>query len=266
MFVTDFDTETSESLTDVPVGAPSLWDPPKLPRAADAFMKLPREWLKECDDKHGDKCAALDHKSPLPLRLVDLHRKRPKIVESASIPEGVRYIAFSHKWSKMPTIAPTTKANLPARQAAIPLEEMPASFSDAMAITKALGCNYLWIDCLCITQGSDGDFAAQADSMQAVFSNAYCVIAAASAGGAVDGFLKRNVEENPLDAVKVGKVYISAVTNDFSRDVLKSPLNSRGWVLQERALARRTIFFTANQMYWECSDGVRCETLRKLEQ
>ncbi|CAN9268874.1 unnamed protein product [Alternaria alternata] len=262
------DRETSDCQTDVPVGAPSLYNPPGEPNAADAFMRLPREWLKECDDKHREICAATNDKTQLPTRLVHLKSWQPKIIDSATIvvpPEGVRYIAFSHKWGKMPEDALTTKANLPARNKVIPKKSIPPSFADAIAITKALGCNYLWIDCLCINQGEDGDFAEQAVSMQAVFSNAYCVIAAASADGAVHGFLKRDIESHPLRAVKVGSVYFSAVTNDFSRDVLQSPLNTRGWVLQERALARRTIFFTANQMYWECGDGIRCETLRKLK-
>jgi hypothetical protein len=67
-------------------------------------------------------------------------------------------------------------------------------------------------------------------------------------------------------SVRLGNICVSAVTNDFNRDVVLSPLNRRGWVLQEHALARRTIFFTENQMYWECGDGVRCETLGKLMQ
>jgi hypothetical protein len=163
----------------------------------------------------------------------------------------------------MPDRALSTKANLPARRKVIPPREIPPSFSDVIAITKALDCDYLWIDCLCINQGEDGDFAEQADSMQTIFSNAYCVIAAATSDGAVEGCLKRETLD---DAVKVGNVFFSAVTNDFGRDVLQSPLNSRGWVLQERALARRTMFFTANQIYWECGDGIRCETLRKLKQ
>jgi hypothetical protein len=259
-------TETSASHTDVPVGAPNLHDPPDQPKAGCTFMKLPREWLKECDEKHGETCRATQDKTQLPMRLVDVKGKRASIVDSENInqdPQGVRYIAFSHKWGEMPDAALSTKTNLPTRRTAIPRDEIPKSFVDAIAITKALGCNYLWIDCLCINQGEDGDFAEQADSMQTVFSNAYCVIAAATADGAVEGFLKRETHD---DAVKVGDVYFSAVTNDFHRDVLQSPLNSRGWVLQERALARRTIFFTANQMYWECGDGIRCETLRKLKQ
>lgn len=111
-------------------------------------------------------------------------------------------------------------------------------------------------------QGPDGDFAEQVEDMQTIFSNAYCVIAASSAMGASTGFLARN----SLESVKLGDIFVSGVTNDFTRDVVQSPLNRRGWILQEHALARRTIFFTETQMYWECGDGVRCETLRKLMQ
>jgi hypothetical protein len=41
-------------------------------------------------------------------------------------------------------------------------------------------------------------------------------------------------------------------------------LNRRGWVLQERALSRRIIHFTATQTYWECGKGVHCESLTRM--
>jgi hypothetical protein len=41
-------------------------------------------------------------------------------------------------------------------------------------------------------------------------------------------------------------------------------LNKRGWVFQERALSRRTMYFTKTQVYWECGKGVQCETLTKM--
>lgn len=41
-------------------------------------------------------------------------------------------------------------------------------------------------------------------------------------------------------------------------------LNRRGWVFQEKSLFRRSIYFTENQVYWECGHAVRCETLTKL--
>ncbi len=176
-------------------------------------------------------------------------------------PQTVDYIAFSHKWGNMLPAALTTKQNLEQRKKRIPLHELPLSFKNAIAITRALGRDYLWIDCLCISQGPDGDFAEQADTMQTTFNGAYCVISACTAENATDGFLKHREPR----CVRIGGVFVSAVTDDFERDVLQSALNRRGWVLQERALARRTIFFTDNQMYWECGDGIRCETLAKLK-
>lgn len=234
-------------------------------------MKLAKGWLEACDKNHRRTCGTRRDRSQLPKRLLDVKNKTTKIIDSSSLgsnTKGIRYIAFSHKWGEMPENAKTTAANLPSRkQDGIPTTEIPQSFKDAIAVTKALGCKYLWIDCLCINQGkNDGDFAQQAGSMQTVFSNAYCVIAAASAQGATAGFWARDVKHNPVASVRKGEVFISPVTNDFSRDVLESPLSQRGWVLQEHALAHRTIFFTENQMYWECGDGVRCETLRKLKQ
>jgi hypothetical protein len=58
--------------------------------------------------------------------------------------------------------------------------------------------------------------------------------------------------------------YVCEAIDDFQHDVIDGRLNKRGWVLQERALARRTIYFTENQTYWECGEGVRCETLAKM--
>jgi hypothetical protein len=188
--------------------------------------------------------------------------KRPKIVDTGveDLDISTKYVALSHRWGDMPENAVTTPANIERRLKRIPLDELPPSFQHAIAVTKALRCNYLWIDSLCIMQGPDGDFVEQADKMETTFSGAHCVIAACSANGAKEGFLVP--QETPF--VKIGNLCIAAVTDDFERDVLSSGLNKRGWVLQERALARRTIFFTDSQMYWECGGGIQCETLAAM--
>ncbi|EXL39235.1 hypothetical protein FOCG_18143 [Fusarium oxysporum f. sp. radicis-lycopersici 26381] len=102
--------------------------------------------------------------------------------------------------------------------------------------------------------------------METVFRNAYCTIAATSAEDSTKGFLNRPVEESNLQYVTVpnsshGKVYVCTSIDDFPGDVEEGVLNKRAWVLQERALSRRTIHFTKRQTYWECGGGVRCETL-----
>lgn len=262
-YVTDLHLDYNLDQTKVSIGARHLFTPSHGP---NPFWELPKAWLSHCDQYHGKVCGQINEHYRLPKRLVDVRRSsKTKLVESKELDGEVRYIAFSHKWGTK-RFEVTTVENVKARMKCIPPTELPTSFKDVIAVTKSLGCNYLWIDSLCINQGTGGDFDEQADDMQQIYSNAYCVIAASSANGATEGFLSRESKLNQLPAVKVGNVFVSAITNDFTRDVLQSPLHRRGWVLQEHALARRTIFFTTNQMYWECGHGVRCETLRKLKQ
>ncbi|TGO83046.1 hypothetical protein BPOR_0711g00010 [Botrytis porri] len=248
--------ETVQDIT-APVAAPELAsltsNRDSSPADLDSFMKLPRAWLEECNTKLEEICAPKNTHT-LPTRLISVaNLKKPKIVATADLSqailsEGIRYIALSHRWGDMPYDATTTQNNLEQRQKKIPMDELPLSFRNAIAVTSALGCTYLWIDSLCIMQGPDGDFDEEADKMQTTFNGAYRVLAACNA-----------------ESAKIGDVFISPITIDFERDVLHSPLARRGWVLQERALARRTIYFTDNQTYWECGAGIRCETLAKLK-
>ena len=107
--------------------------------------------------------------------------------------------------------------------------------------------------------------------MQDIFSSAYCVLAASSATGMSSGFLhsghRTPRQDRQAVSTRLGQqgddIFICDSPDAFQHDVIDGFLSSRAWAFQERALARRTIFFTDNQIYWECSGGVRCETLSK---
>lgn len=58
--------------------------------------------------------------------------------------------------------------------------------------------------------------------------------------------------------------YIWENIADFNCHVLEGKLISRGWVLQEGALGRWTVFFTGHQTWFECGEGVRCETMTAM--
>jgi hypothetical protein len=216
----------------------------------------------------------------IPTRLIDVG-KSEKLVESVRLcvtgewtqeqSKEIRYIALSHPWgsSKQNDHFCTTTANIADRLSkGISVDPLPKTFQHAVQVTRALGLRYLWIDSLCIIQGDDGDFADEAKHMETVFSSAYCVIAASRATGTSSGFL----EERPsrkfvgFETNSSGNAfYVCEAIDDFQNDVIDGHLNKRGWVLQERALARRTIYFTENQTYWECGEGVRCETLTRMK-
>lgn len=204
----------------------------------------------------------------MPTRIIEVGTPECPIVRihETSPTESLRYVVLSHPWGAGRHFC-TLPSNIDEYKQHINFDSLPATFRHAVITTRQLGIKYLWIDSLCIIQGPDGDFEQEAEKMESVFNSAYCVLAASSAKGQNDGFLnarKREREFVTFQRPGISHLYISHFVDDFNHDVLESNLSQRGWVLQERALARRTIYFTDTQIYWECGDGVRCETLAKM--
>jgi hypothetical protein len=183
------------------------------------------------------------------------------------------YIALSHPWGDIDAYEAFVTLrkdddksghDLARFKHSIPYEDLPSTFKHAVDCTRNLKVRYLWIDSICIIQGKDGDFAEEAKKMEDVFSGAYCVIAASSAGDQRDGFLNARPQRKYVAFQPDRPFYVCQIIDRFNEDVIMGRLNQRGWVLQERALARRTMFFTKNQTYFECGNGVRCETLTQM--
>jgi hypothetical protein len=210
----------------------------------------------------------------MPTRVIDVgdgYTARLLLTDKDKISQGAHYVTLSHCWGDLSADKwNTTTGNEDRRAKGFPITELPQTFQDAIRVTRELGQQYLWIDSLCIIQDDRKDWATESKKMEAVFQNAYCTIAATSAEDSTKGFLKRP-KEKELQYVIVpessrGQVYIcTSIDDDFDGDVMKGVLNTRAWVLQERALSRRTIHFTERQTYWECGGGVRCETLTHMK-
>lgn len=203
----------------------------------------------------------------MPTRLIEVG-KTPRLVESSSIKPSL-YVALSHCWGSLNDNEKfcTYKHNIAELRESINLENLPRTFHDAIIVARGLGIRYIWIDSLCIIQDDKKDWESESGRMEQVFSSAYCTIAASSAKSSLDGFL---ADSRPrpylrLRTPSAGNLYVCPTIDDFQRDVECGELNRRGWVLQERALSRRSIFYTSTQVYWECGAGVHCETLTRLQ-
>lgn len=230
-------------------------------------MRILQHWLSECDTQH--TCCSSPGNVHLPTRLIDIGSGTESMVRLFETKPGdsLTYIALSHP-SGQPPLFYTTLDNIAQYMEYIPFETLPTTYQDAITVTRGLGIRYLWIDSICIMEYYPEDFFSEAKRMEDVFSQAYCVLAACSESGQQDGFLKRREEPGPpihfnepsCEAV----IRITSFIDDFERYVLQSPLQQRAWTLQERALARRTIYFTSVQMFWECGTGVLCETMTKM--
>ncbi|KAM3084779.1 hypothetical protein ACMFMG_003233 [Clarireedia jacksonii] len=180
----------------------------------------------------------------------------------------MKYIALSHRWGDpyLHKAYCTYRSTLEELKAKIDFTTLPKTFQDAVLVTRKLGVRYLWIDSICIIQEDERDWDIERKRMEDVFSSAYCTIAASSASGTNDGFLKPRAPMKcaMLQRPSESTFYIRGFIDDFRSDVELGELNKRGWVFQERALSRRSVYFTNTQMYWECGHGVHCETLTKL--
>lgn len=243
---------------------------PKLTETGTAVnFEILHEWLHECDEHHSNCRLSTSGRGSLPTRLIDVGCRDSSLVKLYETQKNdeFKYLALSHPWGSQGAMHFCTyRRNLGQHKRGIQLDKLPATFQDAVKVTRGLGYRYLWIDSICIIQGKDGDFNDEAKRMEDVFSQADCVLAATSARGQHDGFLNTRDERKYLTFRKdpLPPIYICEFIDDFQRHVLESHLNKRGWVLQERVLARRTIYFSGRQTYWECGNGVRCETMTTM--
>ncbi|EEU36161.1 uncharacterized protein NECHADRAFT_5039, partial [Fusarium vanettenii 77-13-4] len=210
----------------------------------------------------------------LPTRVVDLGIA-PVGVEShpdsvrVLCPQGMRaeYIALSHCWGGM--IKTVLRKSLLAEfQKAILTSSLPRNFRDAIAITRKLGIRYLWIDSPCIIQDSRSDWDKESKTMGHVYRDSFLTISAMAAEGSEGGILgpwptfdfpkpttlrvfRRGDENNA-----VVRLHLDHCVNfpSWSRETVQSPLNSRGWVLQEKILSPRNLYFGSKMIYWKCSE------------
>lgn len=190
----------------------------------------------------------------MPTRVIELpyDTSIPPRLCSSSGRKG-RYIALSHCWGSAEIVKLTTK-QLPNFYTALDVDSLPRNFQDAIALTRSLGFQYLWIDALCIIQDDEADWSEESPRMTTVYGEATLVISATAAKDPNSGILtKRRVLYSPVLGLSKSQHLRQRLLRKMW-DVDCSPLSTRGWALQERVLAPRIMHFTKRQMIWECAE------------
>lgn len=235
------------------------------------------EWLQQCSEQH----PCLSHVDPewYPTRLVEIlsgHR-RFRIVRSDSnrFQSKGGYITLSHRWGDSSDMVKLTTSNLVALETGASVTKLRKTFQDAIDVASRMAISYLWIDSLCIIQSGDGgaDWREESTKMAHVYSHSFCNISADWGDESNGLFFERESSfEPPCDIYMRWSIrsreswWTAGVPNlppggglchilrpkGWSDDVMESPLNSRGWVLQERQLAPRILHFSPEGVSWEC--------------
>lgn len=161
-------------------------------------------------------------------------------------------------------------ANKTELEKGIPIASLNLVFQDAILTTRRLGVKYLWIDCLCIIQDATD---MESSCMGEVYKYGYCNISAikSSKHGSDRCYTDRNpLTITPLvlklrlgqwyNAPRKTKQYCVHRGLEEWGSVEIASLNTRGWVLQERLMSPRTIYFGSDRIFFECRNSKASET------
>ncbi|KAF4944508.1 hypothetical protein FSARC_14653 [Fusarium sarcochroum] len=231
---------------------------------SEAAWRLMSQWITKCVKNHVDY-GIRNHeaKSWYPTRLLDLgepeSRSAPRLIHTASDMPSGPYLTLSHCWGKGSHIC-AVQDNL--KSLSLGVHGLPRTFEHAVAATRKLGYRYLWIDSLCIVQDDHQDWAYGSALMHQVYTNAACNLAAAASEDSSGGlfFDRRGLHGQCVaQYARHGQVYSYLDQRLFDRDICYAPLQQRAWVHQEWLMAKRTIHFARNQVFWECDHLCACE-------
>ncbi|KAK5658670.1 hypothetical protein OQA88_2066 [Cercophora sp. LCS_1] len=240
---------------------------------------LANHWLGECE-KHATCRQPVPGVSKPPARLVHIQETNGTLQArlTQDIVPTTRYATLSHRWSSEPTLR-LLQSNLDQFQTEIPISKLEQVFQDAILTSHTLGLCLLWIDSLCIIQDSPGDWESQSSIMGSIYKNAFCNIAAASGPDGDRGlFTTRDPfshytphillnwdafsppEYPDHDPIALGGYYTLRDSAHWGVNVTSAPLNTRGWVAQERDLSPCILTFGRHQVFWKCTDLMACES------
>jgi hypothetical protein len=236
--------------------------------ASDATFLLAKYWLQRCLTHHRECCKAELFPSQYPTRLLAVgHEDTVRLVLTSELTRKPKYLTLSHCWGGADIIK-LKSTNYSSFQNSIPLVALPKTFKDAIIITRRLGYEYLWIDSLCIIQNLPVDWSRESSIMGIIYRQSVCTIAALAAQSSHQGcFTKRNPlyyrHCRILGNSEKGVYVLGAttpkmwVTGGYGESC---KLNRRGWVVQERLLSPRTLYFGPRSIGWECIECEATET------
>ncbi|KAF2681372.1 HET-domain-containing protein [Lentithecium fluviatile CBS 122367] len=249
---------------------------------SDECLSLAKRWLTDCS-----ACLETDTNF-VPTRLIDVHLAKLVSLQTGDAPGSlgdclrhdsnlrsnspssnpIKYAALSYCWGPDPFLT-TTSSNIQTMQQSIPFSQLPRTILDVINIVRYLGVRYLWVDSLCILQGTDKaaqeDWVAESRKMGQIYQSAYVTISAESASNAHVGIL--NDREAPADDVctlpaspgSPDVVYLAK--HRFVVPEVHEPLRRRGWTLQETILSRRLLKFGTREISWSCPHTEETESL-----
>lgn len=238
--------------------------------SSESSMVLAKKWIETCSATHGSCAKRSAGTFNMPTRLLEVSNAEDKsngvvmLVESRSLvgvsgdAAPLQYATLSHRWNPSYNYS-TVTSNLEKHVTqGMHISLLPKTLAEACITARRLGLQYIWIDSLCIIQDSTADKAVEIPRMADYYQDAEVNLAASteSLGGLWSD--RDGVATRPFSVTVT--VELPEKTKQVVLELApllranKSYLDYRGWILQERIFPRRTLFFDAYWLSFECSE------------
>lgn len=254
---------------------PSLRRP--IPPCVD-FQMITR-WLKACEDhvpcneNRTSKGSSMVSLFQHGFRLIDV--EEGKLVEKR---DPCDFVALSYVWGQFePAPLRLYKENLSALSqpsSLTPIEGtqsagngIPGTIADTITLCRSIGRRYLWVDSLCIVQDDPDEKKRLIHGMDRVYENAILTVVALSGNNAAAGLAgirprsssRHNHGRQNLFHRAHGTRSIAIGRISLREQIQYSHWNTRGWTYQEQLLSPRKLYFSCDEVFYECL----CETRRE---
>ncbi|RBR11246.1 uncharacterized protein FIESC28_09130 [Fusarium coffeatum] len=239
------------------------------PRPLLIEFDILRKWMSICDEYHSI-CQYDQEPISIPqFRLIDIKKKCVVQVDGSKRPP---FATLSYVWGRKPFLR-LVKANIDELEEEGCLErlELPPTIQDAITICEELWIDHLWIDSLCIIQDDESVMLEVVDKMDSIYREGILTIIAASGADAYSGIpgVRPNTRFLEQRALNVRGVQLLDSVDEHQfrvyyegRDpewISSAPWSRRAWTFQEALVSRRSLFFTSEQVYWSCREGLMSE-------
>ncbi|TGO75234.1 hypothetical protein BELL_0226g00030 [Botrytis elliptica] len=275
-----------------------------LPNFADSFIRrraipssldvsLVQKWLFNCNGHEHSKVPLSRASNTLfhgqhPFRLIDVveecltnRNERCEYTVSSYTRGNSDTILNAEKNTKEASILVTTQTNLDTLYSPHALSSLrrdilqdgivPRTVRDTMELTRKIGIRYLWVDTLCIVQDDPDDKSRLVSAMGNIYNGSTLTLIAAVGDNPHAGLrgVSRRPESpiEPYEIIDHGKLLtLSLCLPSLCEEVRKGKWYSRGWTYQEQCLSQRCLYFTSNELFFQCPESQWREGYDCMEQ
>ncbi|KAG8167382.1 hypothetical protein KVR01_003071 [Diaporthe batatas] len=211
-----------------------------------------RHLAQSCEENHKQFCGPSSLGPVAGLKVIEASSRT--VIEA---PAACRYVALSYVWGQQPEVTQSVTSDL---------NKPPALIEDALAVTVAMGYDYLWIDKYCIPQNDNQERHRMINKMSQIYANASLTIVDASKGDACVQNGLPGVSSLARQTPNCAYIRNTAILEVpcGSIEVDSSTWATRGWTYQEGYFSKRRLIFTPSQVLFLCNGSYAEESICRL--